>query len=157
MKDSLGRYFETGYGEKLGLVWRNRKKILPNYQRLPLLTVLSLIYFMHKGIILYQEYQSVCPFVRIGSPAPFSRKRVYPPPPPGTNGEGGNTHLWARGGGANSDNWRKSAWHYEYSVQDTYIAYCTENENVVFFSTKNAAKNYADMLTFQEKCKTFHM
>ncbi len=26
-KDSLSRYFQTGYGEKLGLVWRNRKKI----------------------------------------------------------------------------------------------------------------------------------
>ncbi len=26
-KDSLSRYFKTGYGGKLGLVWRNRKKI----------------------------------------------------------------------------------------------------------------------------------
>jgi hypothetical protein len=29
------RYFETGYGEKLGLVWRNRKKIINDYLYLP--------------------------------------------------------------------------------------------------------------------------
>ncbi len=34
--------------QKLGLVWRNRKKIRPNYQRLLLLTVLPLNYFMDK-------------------------------------------------------------------------------------------------------------
>jgi hypothetical protein len=31
-------------------------------------------------IILYLEYQSVCPFIRIGSPSPLSPKRVCLPP-----------------------------------------------------------------------------
>jgi hypothetical protein len=58
-------------------------------------------------IILYLEYQSVCPFVRIGSTRPLSRKRVCPPSPrtkgrrqPSLSGEGA--------GGANSDDWRES-------------------------------------------------
>jgi hypothetical protein len=47
-----------------------------------------------KGIILYLEYQSVCPFVRIGSQRPPSRKRVCPPL--GTKG-GGNTNFRVMG------------------------------------------------------------
>jgi hypothetical protein len=34
----------------------------------------------HKGIIVYIEYQSFCPFVGIGSPHLLPRNRVYPPP-----------------------------------------------------------------------------
>jgi hypothetical protein len=37
---------------KLSLVWRNRTKISQNYQRLPLLTVLSLNYSMMAGFFL---------------------------------------------------------------------------------------------------------
>ncbi len=29
--------------------------------------------------MLYLDHQSACPFVRIGSPRPLSRKRVCPP------------------------------------------------------------------------------
>ncbi len=56
---------------------------------------------MRRGIILYQEYQSVCTFVGIGSPRPLTRKR-------------GNTRL--RVGGANSDDLRESLWHSVYFV-----------------------------------------
>ncbi len=34
----------------------------------------------YRGIVLYLEYQSACPFVRIGSIRSISRKRVCPPP-----------------------------------------------------------------------------
>jgi hypothetical protein len=54
--------------------------------------------------ILYLEYQSVGPFVRIGSPAPLSRKRVYLPP--WNQREGGQHSLASEGeGGHNSDDW----------------------------------------------------
>jgi hypothetical protein len=142
------------YGEKLGLVWRNRKKmsqIIKGYLYLPFFLLFLLCI---EGLYYTKSTRVSVPSSELAPPAPSPTSECVPP---GTKGEGGNTHLWARGGGANSDNWRKSAWHYEYSVLDTYIAYCTENESVVFFSTKNAAKNCADMLTFQEKCKTFHM
>ncbi len=33
-----------------------------------------------RGIIVYIEYQSVCPFVVIGSPRPLPRKLVWLPP-----------------------------------------------------------------------------
>jgi hypothetical protein len=60
--------------------------------------------------MLYLEYQSVCPLVRIGSlrPSPASECVI-----PGTKGEGGNTRLRVRGwgGGANSDDWRDSLAH----------------------------------------------
>ncbi len=46
-------------------------------------------FYSSRGIILYLEYQSFCPFVRIGSNRPLSRKQVGPSPP-GSKG-GGNT------------------------------------------------------------------
>ncbi len=56
-------------------------------------------------IILYLEYQSVCPFVRIGSPSLFSRKRVCPP----LGTKRGATFACGRGArGANLDDWRES-------------------------------------------------
>jgi hypothetical protein len=42
-------------------------------------------------------YQSICPFVRIGSTRPLSHKRVCTPPPPGNKGGGCNTRLRVRG------------------------------------------------------------
>jgi hypothetical protein len=47
------------------------------------------------------ENNSICPFVRIGTPPP----PLHPEP------KGGHTCLWVRrgwGGGPNSDDWRKS-------------------------------------------------
>jgi hypothetical protein len=58
-----------------------------------------------RGILLYLEYQSVCPFVRIGSFQPLSRKRVCTP---AWNQRGGGQHFLAGEGGANSDDWRDS-------------------------------------------------
>jgi hypothetical protein len=54
----------------------------------------------------YLEYHSVCPLVRIGTPHPLSRERVYSPP----ESKGGeHTRLLVRGwAGPNSDGWRKS-------------------------------------------------
>ncbi len=45
-EDSQSRYFKSGFGKKLGLIWRNRKKTSRTITRLPLLTVLPLFYFM---------------------------------------------------------------------------------------------------------------
>ncbi len=61
-----------------------------------------------RGIILYLEYQSVCLFVRIGSPAPSPPSDCFPPW--NQRGGGGNTRLRlrGRGGGANSDDWKES-------------------------------------------------
>ncbi len=56
-----------------------------------------------RGITLYLEYQSVCSFVRIGSPAPSSSVT----PPPGTRG-GHHSLAGEEVGGANSDNRRES-------------------------------------------------
>jgi hypothetical protein len=51
------------------------------------------------------RYQSVCLFVRFGSPFPLSRKQVYPPL--GTKGE--QHSLAGEGaGGTNSDNWKEN-------------------------------------------------
>ncbi len=49
--------------------------------------------------IIYLEYHSVRPFVRIGNPQPLPRKRVCPSP--GTKG-GGHTGLQVRGLGGGS-------------------------------------------------------
>jgi hypothetical protein len=60
------------------------------------------------GIILYLEYQSVCPFVRIGPPSPSPESEcVLPPPKP--KGGGGRHSLGGEGENvANSDDWRES-------------------------------------------------
>jgi hypothetical protein len=51
------------------------------------------------------EYHSVCPLVRIGTTTfPLPQASVYPPQPKGR----GHTRLRVRGGGSNSDDWRKS-------------------------------------------------
>ncbi len=64
--------------------------------------------FKRRGIIQYLEYLSVCPFVRIASPRPLSRKRVCPPSPE-TNAGGGQHLLAGKGArGANLDDWRES-------------------------------------------------
>jgi hypothetical protein len=54
-----------------------------------------------RGIIPYLEYQSFCPFVRIGSPRPLSLLPL---------GTGGWQHSLAGegAGGANSYDWRES-------------------------------------------------
>jgi hypothetical protein len=58
-----------------------------------------------RGIILYLEYQSVCPPVRIGSANPRFRKLVCLP----RNGGGGQHSPAGEGmGGHNSDDWRES-------------------------------------------------
>jgi hypothetical protein len=59
------------------------------------------------GIMLYQ---SVCPFVQIGS-APITESECVPHPWNQRGGGGGNTSLGVRGGGANSDDWRESLAH----------------------------------------------
>ncbi len=65
-------------------------------------------------IILNIEYQSVCPFVRIGFPGPLSRKRVCPPPPE-TKGRK-NTRWRVRGLGEQIRTTGEKAWHTVYSV-----------------------------------------
>jgi hypothetical protein len=50
-------------------------------------------YSARKWVILYLEYHSVCPLVRIESAHPHSRKRVCPP----CNRGGCNTRLMLRG------------------------------------------------------------
>jgi hypothetical protein len=68
---------------------------------------LQCLYPMRRGIILYLEYQSVCPFVRIGIgfPAPS-------PPPASVSSRGGGATLACRLGGrgepASSDDRRES-------------------------------------------------
>jgi hypothetical protein len=62
-KDSLGLYFKTGYGEKLGLAWRNRKKIsqiINDYLYLPFF--LLFILWLTTMKLGSQEQDSV-PFV----------------------------------------------------------------------------------------------
>jgi hypothetical protein len=67
-------------------------------------------FYSRRGIILYLEYQSVCPFVRIGSLRPLSRKLQCPPL--GTEGGERQHSLVVEGAGvegvANSDHWRES-------------------------------------------------
>jgi hypothetical protein len=48
--DSLCRYFKTGYGEKLSLVWRNKKKIsqiINDYLYLPFFLLFILNFWSH--------------------------------------------------------------------------------------------------------------
>jgi hypothetical protein len=54
------------------------------------------------GIILYPEYQSVCAFVRIGSPTARSPASECAPPA-GPKGGGGHSLVGEGAGGANSD------------------------------------------------------
>ncbi len=56
----------------------------------------SVFSFTCRGIILYTAYQSVCPFVGIGSPHPLPRKQVCPSPWTQRR-EGSNTRLGVRG------------------------------------------------------------
>ncbi len=53
-----------------------------------------------RGIILYLEYQSVCPFVQIGFSRPLSLQRVCPPPLEPNGGGGSNTRsrMWGSRG-----------------------------------------------------------
>jgi hypothetical protein len=81
-----------------------------------------------RGIILYLEYQSVRPFVRIGTPQTLTRKRGCPSLP-GT-GWGGNT--WVRGRGEPIRTTGEKAWHSVYSgaqyfmcnYSNPFIPYC---------------------------------
>ncbi len=60
-----------------------------------------------RGILVYLEYQSICPIVRIGSPHPLTRKRACLPL--GPEGGGEQHSLAAKGvGGLNSDDWIES-------------------------------------------------
>ncbi len=65
--------------------------------------------------MLYREYQSVCSFVRIGSPRPLSRKRVCLPPPLGTKRE---QHSFAGEGAEGEPIWTtgEKAWHSVYTL-----------------------------------------
>jgi hypothetical protein len=49
---------------------------------------IGMVQNVHHKVHIYLEYHSVCPLVGIGTPPPhpLSRKRVCPPPPPGTRG-----------------------------------------------------------------------
>jgi hypothetical protein len=86
-----------------------------------------------QSVGLYQEYQSVCPFVQIGSPpTPSPASECCPHLGPRGGGThslagvshstlepkgGGNTRLRVRGrGGANSDDWRESLALCRYSL-----------------------------------------
>jgi hypothetical protein len=60
----------------------------------------------HK-VHIYLEYHSICPFVRIRTPHPLSRKRV-PAHPRNQRGWGYTLACMVYGGGPNSDDWRKS-------------------------------------------------
>ncbi len=75
----------------------------------------------HK-VRVYLEYHSVCFLVGIGTPHPFSRKRVCKPHT--LNQRGGHTRLRVRGR-PNSDDWRKSL-----ALCLLYAAY------TVYFSSK---------------------
>jgi hypothetical protein len=58
---------------------------------------------IRRGIIVFIDYQSVCPFVGTGSPSPSPRKGVW------TQREGSTlAYGLGSGGGANSDDWKKS-------------------------------------------------
>jgi hypothetical protein len=57
--------------------------------------------------VLYLEYQSVCPFVRIGPP-PSSLACECTPPPGNKRGEGKKSLAGGGAIGANSDDWRES-------------------------------------------------
>ncbi len=46
----MSSWDQANRGGKHGLVWRNRRKKLPNYQWLPLLTVLPFKYFMVQSL-----------------------------------------------------------------------------------------------------------
>ncbi len=63
----------------------------------------------HRGILLYIEYQSVCPFVGIRSPHPLPASKCVSSP--GTKGEGMGKH----GVGDPIRTTRKKAWHSVYS------------------------------------------
>ncbi len=67
-----------------------------------------------RWIILYLEYQSVCPFVRIGSFRPLSHKRVLPTL--WFQGGRDNTRLWERGRSEPTRTTGERAWHSVYSV-----------------------------------------
>ncbi len=67
------------------------------------------------GIIVYIDYQSVCPFVGTGSPNPLPRKRVYLPP---WTQRGEEQHTLADEGveGPNLDDWKENLAICVYSV-----------------------------------------
>ncbi len=64
--------------------------------------------------MVYREYKSFCPFVRIGSPTPFPASECVSPL--GPKGVRHNTPLRVRGWGPNQTTGQK-AWHSVYSVQ----------------------------------------
>ncbi len=57
-----------------------------------------------RGIIVYTENQSFCPFLGIGSPHPLTRKRVCLPP---WTQRGEEQHSLV-GEGPNADDWKES-------------------------------------------------
>jgi hypothetical protein len=63
-------------------------------------------FFNRKGIVVYLEYQSVCPFVGIGSPHPLPHKLVCLPP---RTQRGEEQHSLAGEGVVrpNSDDWKE--------------------------------------------------
>ncbi len=78
---------------------------LPEFEESYDITIQNIINFSHRGIILYLEYHSVCPFVRIGSAHPPPASECVPP----FNLRGGQHSPAGEGmGGPNSDDWRES-------------------------------------------------
>jgi hypothetical protein len=69
---------------------------------------ISTAYRYYTILYLFLEYQSICPFVRIGSPRPLSRQRVCPPPQNQRVGGGQHSLAGEGAGGADSDDWRES-------------------------------------------------
>jgi hypothetical protein len=73
--------------------------------------------YTRRGIILYIENQSVCPFVRIDSPPPPLPQASESAPPPPWNQRGGGQHsLAGEGRGEPIRTTGEKAWHSIYSM-----------------------------------------
>ncbi len=77
------------------------------------------MYFIRRGIIVYIEYQSVCPFVGNGSLYLLPRKRVCLSPLGPKEGRS-NTPMRLRGWGDPIRTTGKKAWHSVYSVTSSF-------------------------------------
>ncbi len=83
-----------------------KRKTIPSFSTpspFPPLSPSPLLPLTPRGIIVYIEYQSVCPFVGIGYPHPLTRKRVCLPP---WTQRGEKQHSLACGVGGGTQFWR---------------------------------------------------
>ncbi len=85
---------QANRGEKLGLVWRKRKKNLPNYQWLPLLTVLHLNYYMQIVFLLYVNLFFEIPLLQWYKGRGCWDKASAPPDHPGRVSSKQKTKIW---------------------------------------------------------------